>query len=193
MTVRPAKTQISLGSAQSDQSLAMCSVGVPKDPSFLPADSEDSDQTGWMPWRSRRGLLGSLTMTLSPLSGTFLQAIMPSSCMLVGWNWWQERFSKFCISCLLNISKISSTIKSQTTIWEMKIKHFYPKWTLQNTAWGHLGTRPPGYGTACQTRCERLSPTQSFGGCCVPGQAPCVDVLLAPHDMYSFCNPYRVL
>ena len=35
-------------SAQSDQS-SLCAQWVAKDPSFLHADSEDSDQTGWMP------------------------------------------------------------------------------------------------------------------------------------------------
>ena len=35
-------------SAQSDQS-SLCTQWVAKDPSFLHADSEDSDQTGWMP------------------------------------------------------------------------------------------------------------------------------------------------
>ena len=44
MAVRPAKTQISLASAQSDQS-SLCAQWVTKDPSFLHADSEDSDQT----------------------------------------------------------------------------------------------------------------------------------------------------
>ena len=34
--------------AQSDQS-SLCAQWVDKDPSFLHADSEDSDQTGWMP------------------------------------------------------------------------------------------------------------------------------------------------
>ena len=42
MSVRPAKTQ-------SDQS-SLCSQWVAKDPRFLQADSEDSDQTGRMPW-----------------------------------------------------------------------------------------------------------------------------------------------
>ena len=40
MTVRPAKTQISLG---------ICAQWVAKAPSFLHADSEDTDQTGRMP------------------------------------------------------------------------------------------------------------------------------------------------
>ena len=56
MTVRPAKTQISLGirpvwsefrPVWSESSL--CPQRVAKDPSFLHADSEDSDQTGRMP------------------------------------------------------------------------------------------------------------------------------------------------
>ena len=47
MIVRPAKTQISPGIAQSDQfSLCVQRVIVAKDPSFLQADSENSDQTG---------------------------------------------------------------------------------------------------------------------------------------------------
>ena len=50
MSVRPAKTQISCASAQSDQS-SLCAqwVHVAKDANFLYADSEDSDQTGRMP------------------------------------------------------------------------------------------------------------------------------------------------
>ena len=35
--------------AQSDQSLRCALIWVAKDPSFLHADSKDSDQTGWMP------------------------------------------------------------------------------------------------------------------------------------------------
>ena len=42
MTVRPAKTQISL------VSLRTCAQWVAKDQSFLHADTEDSDQTGRM-------------------------------------------------------------------------------------------------------------------------------------------------
>ena len=43
MSVRPAKTQINWASAQS-----LCAQWVAKDPRFLHADSEDSDQTGRM-------------------------------------------------------------------------------------------------------------------------------------------------
>ena len=48
MTVCPAKTQITWAPAQSDQS-SLCTQWVAKNPSFLHADSEDSDQTGQMP------------------------------------------------------------------------------------------------------------------------------------------------
>ena len=46
MSVRPAKTQISLGGSES----SLCAQWVAKDPSFLHADSEDSDQTGRITW-----------------------------------------------------------------------------------------------------------------------------------------------
>ena len=49
MTVRPAKTQISLGSHPVWSESSLCTQWVAKDPSFLHADSEDSDQTGRMP------------------------------------------------------------------------------------------------------------------------------------------------
>ena len=48
MTLRPVKTQINLASTQSDQS-SLCAQWVAKDPTFLHADSKDSDQTGQMP------------------------------------------------------------------------------------------------------------------------------------------------
>ena len=47
--VRPAKTQISLGIRPVWSESLLCTQWVAKDPSFLHADREDSDQTGWMP------------------------------------------------------------------------------------------------------------------------------------------------
>ena len=47
--VRPAKTQISLGIHPVWSESSLCALWVAKDPSFLHADSEDSDQTGRMP------------------------------------------------------------------------------------------------------------------------------------------------
>ena len=49
MCVRPAKTQISLGIRQVWSESSLCAQWVAKDPRFLHADSEDSDQTGRMP------------------------------------------------------------------------------------------------------------------------------------------------
>ena len=47
--VRPAKTQISLGVRPVWSESSLCTQWVAKDPSFLHADSKDSDQTGRMP------------------------------------------------------------------------------------------------------------------------------------------------
>ena len=49
MSVRPAKTQISLGIRPVWSESSLCTQWVAKDPRFLHADSEDSDQTGRMP------------------------------------------------------------------------------------------------------------------------------------------------
>ena len=46
VAVRPAKTQISLGIRPVCSESSLCAQWVAKDPSFLHADSEDSDQTG---------------------------------------------------------------------------------------------------------------------------------------------------
>ena len=49
MTVRPAKTQISLGIRPDWSESSLCAQWVAKDPMFLHADSEDSDPIGRMP------------------------------------------------------------------------------------------------------------------------------------------------
>ena len=49
MSVRPAKTQISLGIRPVWSESSLYAQWVAKDPSFLHADSEDSDQTGRTP------------------------------------------------------------------------------------------------------------------------------------------------
>ena len=49
MTVRPTKTQISLGIRPVWSESLLCAQWVAKDTSFLHVDSEDSDQTGRMP------------------------------------------------------------------------------------------------------------------------------------------------
>ena len=47
--VRPARTQISLDIHPVLSESSLCAQWAAKDPSFLHADSEDSDQTGRMP------------------------------------------------------------------------------------------------------------------------------------------------
>ena len=49
VSVRPAKTRISLGMRPVWSEPSLCAKWVAKDPSCLHADSEDSDQTGRMP------------------------------------------------------------------------------------------------------------------------------------------------
>ena len=49
MTLRPAKTQISLGNRPVWSESSLCAQWLVKDPSFLHADNEDSDQNGRMP------------------------------------------------------------------------------------------------------------------------------------------------
>ena len=49
MTDRPVKTQISLDICPVWSEFSLCTQRVAKDPSFLHADSEDSDLTGQMP------------------------------------------------------------------------------------------------------------------------------------------------
>ena len=49
VVLRPAKTQISLGIHPVWSESSLSAQWVAKDPSFLQADSEDSDQTGRMP------------------------------------------------------------------------------------------------------------------------------------------------
>ena len=78
MTVRLAKTQISLGIRPIWSESSQCAQWVAKDPSFLHADSEDSGQTGRMPrliwviaWRTATLLVlswgGSYLLWLCPL------------------------------------------------------------------------------------------------------------------------------
>ena len=66
VSVRPAKTQISLGIRLVWSESSLCTQWVAKDPSFLHAGCEDSDQTGRMPrliW-----VLAGHTITLLVLS-----------------------------------------------------------------------------------------------------------------------------
>ena len=77
MSVRPAKTQISLGIRQVWSELLLCAQSVANDPRFLRADSEDSNQTGLMPrlswvFAGRTLILLALSCRCSFCSFTFL-------------------------------------------------------------------------------------------------------------------------
>ena len=66
MSVRPAKTQISLGIRPVWSESSLFAQWIAKDPNFLHTDSEDSDQTAWMP--SLIWVFAGRTLTLLVLS-----------------------------------------------------------------------------------------------------------------------------
>ena len=81
VAVRPGETQINLGIRTVWSESSLCAQWIDKDPSFLHADSEDSDQTGRMPrliW-----VFAGRTLTLLVLSrggSIFIQSLRL--------NWW---------------------------------------------------------------------------------------------------------
>ena len=139
--VRPAKTQISLGIHPAWSESSLCAQWVAKDPSFLHADSEDSDQTGRMPrnfWifagrtchfvgfvmrRLSNCILGSNGIPgnclSTRLSHKFL--MLPKSSLLLGWtlcsvisvraNGIEPRHEKTCL-CDLRPGKIQICLLS---------------------------------------------------------------------------------
>ena len=66
---RPAKTQISLGIHPVWSESLLCTQWVAKDPTFLQADSEDSDQTGRMPGWSESSLGTQIILFVLSCSG----------------------------------------------------------------------------------------------------------------------------
>ena len=77
VTVRPAKTQISLGIRQVWSESSLYAQWVAKDPSFLHADSEDPDQTGRfvgfvMKWLISDNSTLKGTWTVSELDGLII-------------------------------------------------------------------------------------------------------------------------
>ena len=86
MSVRPAKTQISLGIRPVWSVSLLCAEWVVTDPRFLHADSEDPDQTGRMPrliwvFAGRTATLFALSCRGSPdyLRLTWLSTDMPTN------------------------------------------------------------------------------------------------------------------
>ena len=91
MNMRPAKTQISLGICPVWSESSLCTEWVAKDPTFLHANSEDSDQTGQMPrliwvFDGRTLILlvfscrGSLDLVYSTTVTTLLHSPKDQSC-----------------------------------------------------------------------------------------------------------------
>ena len=71
MSVRPAKTQISLGIRPVWSESSLCAQWVAMDPRFLHADSEDSDQTGRMPRLIWVVAWGTLTLLVLSCRGSY--------------------------------------------------------------------------------------------------------------------------
>ena len=76
VSVCPAKTQISLGIPPVWSESLLCAQWVAKDPRFLHADSEDSDQTGRMP---------RLIWVFAGRISTLLVLSYRGSCFLMTW------------------------------------------------------------------------------------------------------------
>ena len=108
MSVRPTKTQITLGIRPVWSESSLCAQWVAKDSMFLHADSEDSDQTARMPrliW-----VFAGRTVTLLDLScsGSFCVAL------------W---FSLRCVSCLVLPSShvLQSTAYTKIALWSPRL------------------------------------------------------------------------
>ena len=72
VSVRPAKTQISLGIRPVWSESSLCTQWVAEDPRFLHADSEDSDQTGQMPRLIRIFAGHTLVLLVLSCHGSFI-------------------------------------------------------------------------------------------------------------------------
>ena len=109
MTVRPAKTQISLGISPDWSESLLCTHWVAKDPSSLYADSEDSDQTGRMP---------RLIWVFAGHLCHFIGFVMRRPTCIV-WLTWQSHFDfnsviwLICCSKDLDWSSLSNYVKTE--------------------------------------------------------------------------------
>ena len=76
VSVRPAKTQISMGICPVWSESSLCAQWVAKGPSFLHADSKDSDQTGRMPRLIWVFAGHTLTLMVLSRSGSYLIVVI---------------------------------------------------------------------------------------------------------------------
>ena len=115
MTMRPAKTQISLGIHPVWSESSLCAQWVAKDPRFLHADSKDSDQTGRTPrliW-----VFAGRTATLLVLSWG-AQTYYPSSKWQSCWSDCpDEEFFDYCFSLFTICSWVSMVSPSITHVF----------------------------------------------------------------------------
>ena len=141
VVVRPVKTQISLGIRPVWSEPSLCTQWVAKGPSFLHADSEDSDQTGQMPrlirvFAGRTATLFNLQSDYSKFFG-FLGIFTVTSPALIFTDCGVSllfMFSKrtsFVFSSISHSSKISGFLQKKsmyiilTIIWRKEdSKHF---------------------------------------------------------------------
>ena len=136
MTVRPAKTQISLGIRPVWSKSSLCAQWVPKDPSFLSLESEDSDQTGWMPrliW-----VFAERTFILLVLSCRGSYVLLNYIFGRAGWQSRTRRLSQ-CRHYLLIIFMIVRGLFGKFVEFGHKIfKYQYNSFILWNLTGGHL-------------------------------------------------------
>ena len=131
MSVRPAKTQISLGIRPVWSESLLCIQWVAKDPSFLHVDSEDSDQTGRMPrliW-----VFAGCTATLLVLScgaaqmGSFHSSAARKNIVETCFNQWEW----YCIKQRINelphdkTNKMTCAQQRLGTAWASAISDSY--------------------------------------------------------------------
>ena len=99
MTVRPAKTQISLGIRPVWSESSLCAQLVAQDQSFLHADSEDSDRTWrmliWVFAGRTCHFVGFVMLRLMWFYFFHLFLLMPESCYLGHWQFLENALKVF--------------------------------------------------------------------------------------------------
>ena len=118
MSVRPAKTQISLHIRPVWSESLLCPLWVATNPRFLNADSEDSDQTGWMPRLVclRMALTHFVIFFMSLLIFWLLCKVSPSPRNLILSYIWTGK-SLLHVHCKL-YEKATSKLLFMNALWE---------------------------------------------------------------------------
>ena len=128
MSVRPAKTQISLGIRPVWSESSLCAQCVAKDPMLLYANSEDSDQTGRI--AGHTAILLVLSYTLGPKYPRYMYTRTCKQYTHVYWV--QEIHERINICCLEKKNCFCFVLKKNILalgLWEKKSLFFYRKKT----------------------------------------------------------------